>query len=640
MSIQKKLVFTLVFTILAFAVVLSWLSYNRNVSAVEQRVLKEQQQALSKVVGMLEVTDGIMSERVVSSMKLLKERGMALGAAELGETISVNGTRANDLYLGNMALANNFALVDSLTEVMGGTATIFSKQGDDFIRISTNVMKEGKRAIGTRLAPGGKAMAAIRQGKAYYGEVDILGKPYLTAYEPLVNSRGEVIGIWYVGYSADLKSLGAALADLSILDKGFVALLDGKGAVRLHTQSVNTDTIEQALAGESGWQVRTEAFAPWGYGIALGTDTRETAAMVRAAVIEGLAGLLGLLVVLGVVVFTMIQKVVMRPLLHRIRTIQEMADGEGDLTRRFNSGRDDEFGTMANEFDRLLDRLQATMKSVASESAKVRQVTAKLGGMADSLNANQLEQADQTKNVASAAHELSMTASEVAGTTGRAQDTTSMALKQVQEGATLLQTACERIQSQASSIEESERAVEQLAADSASISTVLDVIRNIAEQTNLLALNAAIEAARAGEQGRGFAVVADEVRSLASRTQQSTEEINDMVAKLQKQGQHATELMQTNRAESSENASMTAQVSNTFAQVVDAMASLSHANDEIANSTREQGQVTESMSQNIESISHASDRNSQLAQDTQAACEELSSVVRLLEAQIGQYKLN
>ncbi|MGB1090793.1 MAG: methyl-accepting chemotaxis protein [Oceanobacter sp.] len=639
MSIQKKLVYALVLTILVFGVVLSLVSYSRSVSDIESQVAREEQKAESGIRTLLDLTDGIMSERVVSSMTLLKQRGMALGNARLGGSVVVNGTEARDLWLGGMSLANNFKLVDELTEVMGGTATIFSRQGDDFIRISTNVMKNGQRAIGTKLAPGGKAMAAIRQGKAYYGEVDILGKPYLTAYEPLVNSGGEVIGIWYVGYSADLTSLSNAVQELNILKQGFVALRDGKDVVRLHSDTVSIDAINAALNGTGNWQVSIKPYEKWGYDILLGTNTQETAALVQSAVIDGLITVLGMLVVIGVAIYLMIQNVVMQPLMRHIKTIRQLSQGEGDLTRRLRSGRSDEFGTMAKEFDRLLERLQQTMQNVGNESRKVREVSARLGGMSDSLSRTQTEQSDQIKNVASAASQLSSSAVEVTSTTASAQETTGTALQQVRDGESLLRSTCDRIQTQASSMEESEQAVEQLAAESANISTVLEVIQNIAEQTNLLALNAAIEAARAGEQGRGFAVVADEVRSLASRTQQSTEEINDMVAKLQKQGEHATRLMKTNREASSENAAMTQQVSDSFRQVVGAIESLTRANSEIANSTHEQGQVTAAMTSNIEAISSASDRNTGLVQQTRNACEELSNAVNSLESQIRQYKV-
>ncbi|HSC67415.1 MAG TPA: Cache 3/Cache 2 fusion domain-containing protein, partial [Cellvibrio sp.] len=166
---------------------------------------------------LLGVIDAIMTERVKSSMALLRDYGSRAGAPRQGEKIQVNDRLVPDLFLGESSIGNQFELVDKVTAIMGGTATIFSRDGAEYVRISTNVMTPTGRAIGTVLAPQGAAIKEIQQGKAFYGLVDILGNPYLTGYEPITDSSSNTIGVWYVGYKADLQELFSAVQKSRVL---------------------------------------------------------------------------------------------------------------------------------------------------------------------------------------------------------------------------------------------------------------------------------------------------------------------------------------------------------------------------------------------------------------------------------------
>ncbi|MAD43489.1 MAG: methyl-accepting chemotaxis protein [Oceanospirillaceae bacterium] len=640
MSVLRKFLVTLGLFVAGFGVLMALISLYSASETADERHQREQQAALLELTTLMDLTNGIISERVKSSMKLLRQNGMALGSARLGEAVQVNGTAATNLYMGRTGLAGDYQLVDELTAIMGGTATIFSRQGDDFIRISTNVMKEGKRAVGTKLAPAGKAMATIRQGKAYYGEVDILGKPYLTAYEPLKNAAGEVIGIWYVGYSADLQGLKQAIARYRILDQGFVALRDTKASVRLHSEHVDSATVNQVLSGElSGWEYSVQQYEPWGYDIIVAIAQEDKHAVMISAFTSTLAKLLVALAVLMLVVYLLVKTIVMKPLDQQTRAICELAEGEGDLSVRFNSRRSDEFGQMSREFDRLLDRLQTTMKAVSDQAAQVTQSTEQLSDLSGRMSLIQKGQNDRADTLASAAHDLSQSAGVVSGSTGDARENAEHVLDTIRQGADLLAEASEKIRQQSEATEKSEQAVSELASESVNISAVLEVIRNIAEQTNLLALNAAIEAARAGEQGRGFAVVADEVRSLASRTQASTEEINAMVERLQRRGQQATSLMQDNRQQAGNNAGLIDGVGETFSSVLTAMETLKNSNADIARATSEQSVVSENIASNVSDIHHASAEITEIVHATETATGALTGVVNNLNGLMKQYRL-
>tara|TARA_A200000159_G_scaffold2694_1_gene2807 strand:- start:232 stop:864 length:633 start_codon:yes stop_codon:yes gene_type:complete len=184
MSIQRKFLFSISAVIALLALIVATATVITTSSTISDQVQEQKSNTADRLVNILTITDAIMLERVKSSMSLLKLRADALGVPNQGDYVSVKNTQARQVRLGSVPQANAFDLVDSLTEVMGGTATIFSKTGDDYIRISTNVIKNGERAIGTKLAPNGKAIKKINQQQAYYGAVDILGSPYLTGYEP------------------------------------------------------------------------------------------------------------------------------------------------------------------------------------------------------------------------------------------------------------------------------------------------------------------------------------------------------------------------------------------------------------------------------------------------------------------------
>ncbi len=223
MSLQRKFISIILGMGVIAGVLAFGATYWLQTGDTSENIDRQKDGLTREIIGIMDATHSLVLERVHNSMALLKKEGLALGEPKLGREVKVNTRQAKDLLLGDKTQANNYALVDSITEIMGGTATLFARDGNEFVRVATNVIKNGKRATGTILAPGKKVDLSIQQGKSYYGKIDILGSPYITGYEPIFDRANKVIGIWYVGYSADLAQLEKVIEASTILENGFVA---------------------------------------------------------------------------------------------------------------------------------------------------------------------------------------------------------------------------------------------------------------------------------------------------------------------------------------------------------------------------------------------------------------------------------
>ncbi len=641
MTLQQKFFYSVASVIAVTILVVAGMEATKTANRIDNEIKFSIQKQTRHVLDVLDTTDNIMAARVQSSMKLLKKMGNELGQASQQGSVTVNGVSANNVILGNSAQGNNFELVDGLTEIMGGTATIFSKTGDEYIRIATNVIKNGNRAIGTKLSQTGKAIKKINKGEAYFGQVDILGSPYLTGYAPMFDANNNTIGIWYVGYSADMKGVTETIAESRILEEGFIALLDGKNNLRAHSDNMSSQAVQQVLdSGTSDiYELQFIEYPKWGYSIAIGVNNDEVSGITSSSVLvvvvsQVLAGIFIL-----ATVFFLMKKIVGSRIKAYIDSINKIASGNSDLGVRFEENHTDEFGEMAKGLNRLFEKVEGTIVDVQLTSNELINKTSSLMQIASSTQEAVQVLNMEVSNITSSASQLEEKASAVENNTNKANDAAKSADDETKISVDTLSKTIQDIQLQAANTESSVKVIEELAKSSEEISGVMDVIRNIAEQTNLLALNAAIEAARAGEQGRGFAVVADEVRSLASRTQSSTEEIRTMIEKLQSGSKEASSAMAANKTsalETVESTEKTGEVLNHALKAVDQIKSLNSATATMASQQRE---VSVGIKEGIDKVNAISNENQNSVLQMKEMCEEFSVLVNNMQNKLESYSV-
>jgi len=347
-------------------------------------------------------------------------------------------------------------------------------------------------------------------------------------------------------------------------------------------------------------------------------------------------GLIALIV--GAVIAWLVAQAITRPLCSVVDAMNEIAEGEGDLTRTIESQGDNEIGNLVNAFNQFVKKIQQLVSEVGTEIERMSTTVGNVSGIVDQTREGSLQQRQQTEQVATAITEMTATVQEVAANASQAADSAQQADNNAQQGQSVVQNTVGSINALATEIETGANVIHELEKDTEAIGSVLDVIRGIAEQTNLLALNAAIEAARAGEQGRGFAVVADEVRTLASKTQESTTEIQEMIDSLQTQARAAVAAITQGQEKTTVSVSNASDAGNALHAIADSVATISSMNFQIASAAEEQSSVSEEINHNVVNISQVAEQNAAAAENLAQASQELDQLAGSLRNLISQFK--
>ncbi len=317
---------------------------------------------------------------------------------------------------------------------------------------------------------------------------------------------------------------------------------------------------------------------------------------------------------------------------------QAMANG--DLSARLNLHSRDEMQQIADAFNDMSNRIQQLIRSIVDNANQLATASQQVSSAAQESARNLERQRRETDMVATAMEEMSSTVHEVANNAAGAADATQQANSDAHHSMQTVQKSTKAIAALAQEVEHTAQAIQQLEQSSESIGTILDVIKGIAEQTNLLALNAAIEAARAGEQGRGFAVVADEVRTLASRTQESTAEIETMITRLQDGARKAVETMDSSRERAQNSNEEANQAMHSLESIVQIITQINDMNTQIASAAEEQNVTSAEVTRNISTIRDLAEQNSAAAEQTSRSSESLSEIASQLKQMVSRFKIN
>jgi methyl-accepting chemotaxis protein len=344
-------------------------------------------------------------------------------------------------------------------------------------------------------------------------------------------------------------------------------------------------------------------------------------------------------IILSIVIIWFVSNLILAPLQRLSTTMENIASGEGDLTQRVPVESRDEIGQLATAFNQFVSKIHGTITEVSVTMKSVREETQQIQKETQGVVLNASEQQAESAHVATAVHEMSATSDNVSSHANEAASASQSAADESNAAKRILGNTVTSIHQLADDIETSSGVITNLERDVSNIASILDVIRGIADQTNLLALNAAIEAARAGEQGRGFAVVADEVRSLASKTQDSTGEIQVMIERLQRGAHDAVQAM----ARSQESGTATVDQANSANESLDAISQsievINEMNMQIATAANQQSQVSEDINQNIQKIADKSQEVVFKVQSSEKAFAALASDCKQLDTLIGQFKI-
>ncbi|MET0073435.1 MAG: HAMP domain-containing methyl-accepting chemotaxis protein [Candidatus Thiodiazotropha lotti] len=331
--------------------------------------------------------------------------------------------------------------------------------------------------------------------------------------------------------------------------------------------------------------------------------------------------------------------VINRPINLMSERIKDIAQGEGDLTKRLNEDANNELGELSHWFNVFMDKLQVLVENVKESSGKMNGAAFQMLEMTEQSSAGVLHQKQQTEEMVHAMQNLSSTVEDVANNASAADKATDSAETESAKGKEDLRMTINSITTLAQEIDTAANIINGFKKDSEDIGGVLGVIKGIAEQTNLLALNAAIEAARAGEQGRGFAVVADEVRTLATRTQESTEEIQEIIIRLQTGAEQAVNAMNSGRARGHETAEQAQQAGVSLESITRAINEISSVNSKITASTVDQRSVTADVNEGINTINQVAEQTATRAEQTTKQGEVVSQLAQELNTSVKQFQV-
>lgn len=616
LNIGKRLNYTLSITIVILLSTLGVLMLSVQEKQLKVEADDRMQEQTDDMVILIEREIEQNQQKVELSMVYAQELMAKKGRIRLDFNTSIKFTAINQvdqtkhqvslpsLRLNGKRLQNNFALVDEIQEKVGGTATIFQRIEEGYLRVSTNVLKlDGERAIGTYIPHSSPVAKAISAGKAFNGRAYVVNDWYLSSYEPIV-INGKVQGILYVGVKEKkLPALKEIFAQKSYFETGYPYLMDASGSLIIHPYNEGSEVSngvfykELKLSGNSIGKIEYEEIGEdyisyYKYIEAIDAfvvsqinkgDLLKSVRRLRMVLIGFLIG--------GVLLFLVVNHLIIRNIISSLQEVVSFSErlSKGDLTSDVNIYQRDEIGKMADALRVMLMKFRDVINSLKDGSERISTGT-------EALKSGIKRIADGANEQASSSEEISSSMEEM---TANIQQNTENALK-TKTISTMASSSMGRVKDAS---ENSLSAVKDIVAK-------ISVVVKIAEKTDLLAINAAVEAARAGDEGRGFAVVAAEVRKLAERSQVAANEIVELAEK-------GAELTETSTG--------------MLIDILPHIQETSRLVDEIAAASREQESGVNQVNSAIQQLSHVTQQNASNAEEMTMGSVEVSEQALALD---------
>jgi methyl-accepting chemotaxis protein len=466
---------------------------------------------------------------------------------------------------------------------------------------------------------------------------------------------GQSVGV--VGGDLSLQTLIATLSARDFNGMGYAFLVSADGKILVHPdKALVMKSLSEAYPKDTprigngfsevdvDGKTRIVSFTPIkglpsvNWYIGLSVDKEKAYSMLSefrtSAVVATIIAVAIIIALLGMLIRILIQ-----PLHVMTRAMADIADGEGDLTKRLTIQNNDEFGTLGTAFNRFVERIHGSIREVSSATGQVNEVALRVVAASNSSMFNSDQQASRTSSVAAAINQLGAAAQEIARNAAQASSQASDARSLAEDGQQVVDRSIVAMNQLSSMLSASSTNIESLNSKTVNIGQILEVITSISQQTNLLALNAAIEAARAGEAGRGFAVVADEVRNLAHRTQESAQQVQTMIEELQVGARESVSTMSDSQRHSQDSVEIANLAGERLNSVTLRIGEIDGMNQSVATATEEQTAVVESINVDITEINTLNQEGVENLQSTLRACSDLEQQAARLKQLVGSFRI-